>query len=119
MSIPNLSDTVELVSFLNPLGEGRIVISQIYLYAVALGITWASMMSMPYQIVASSIPKNKMGVYMGIFNMFIVIPMIIQIITVQFGVYDILGRNPINIVLLGGVFLILGGLFSLRINQQK
>ena len=76
------------------------------------------MMSMPYQIVASSIPKNKMGVYMGIFNMFIVIPMIIQIITIQFGVYDLLGGNPINVVLLGGVFLILGGLSSLRINQK-
>ena len=76
------------------------------------------MMSMPYQIVASSIPKNKMGVYMGIFNMFIVIPMIIQIITIQFGVYDLLGGNPINVVLLGGVFLILGGLSSLRIDQK-
>ena len=75
-------------------------------------------MSMPYQIVASSIPKNKMGVYMGIFNMFIVIPMIIQIITIQFGVYDLLGGNPINVVLLGGVFLILGGLSSLRIDQK-
>ena len=118
LSIPSLSDQVEILSITNPFGSGRIIISQIYLYAIALGITWASMMSMPYQIVASSIPKNKMGVYMGIFNMFIVIPMIIQIITIQFGVYDLLGGNPINVVLLGGVFLILGGLSSLRIDQK-
>ena len=44
-----------------------------------MGITWASMMAMPYQMLASTIPINKMGIYMGIFNMFIVIPMIIQI----------------------------------------
>jgi maltose/moltooligosaccharide transporter len=116
--IPNLSDQVEILSISNPFGSGKIIISQIYIYAVALGITWASMMSMPYQIVAKSIPKNKMGVYMGIFNMFIVIPMIIQIITIQFGLYDLLGENPINVVLLGGVFLILGGLSSLRIDQK-
>ena len=119
LAIPSLSDSIEIISFSNPFAEGRIVISQIYFYAVGLGITWASMMSMPYQIVASSIPKNKMGVYMGIFNMFIVIPMIIQIITIQFGIYDLLGQNPINVVSLGGVFLILGGLFSLRIRQQE
>ena len=45
--------------------------------------------------------------------------MIIQIITIQFGVYDLLGGNPINVVLLGGVFLILGGLSSLRIDQNE
>jgi maltose/moltooligosaccharide transporter len=118
LMIPNLSDQVEILSISNPFGSGKIIISQIYIYAVALGITWASMMSMPYQIVAKSIPKNKMGVYMGIFNMFIVIPMIIQIITIQFGLYDLLGENPINVVLLGGVFLILGGLSSLRIDQK-
>ena len=79
LMITNLSDQIEILSISNPFGNGKIIISQIYLYAIALGITWASMMSMPYQIVAKSIPKNKMGVYMGIFNMFIVIPMIIQI----------------------------------------
>lgn len=117
LMIPHLSNTIEIFSFPNPIGNGKIIVSQIYLYAIVLGITWASMMSMPYQIVASSIPKNKVGIYMGIFNMFIVIPMIIQIITIQFFLYDLLGQNPINVVLLGGVFLIVGGLFSLRIKQ--
>ena len=50
-----------------------------YTFFICMGISWASMMAMPYQMLASSIPTNKMGVYMGIFNMFIVIPMIIQI----------------------------------------
>jgi len=56
---------------------------------------------------------------MGIFNMFIVIPMIIQIFTVQYFVYDWLGNNPVNIIRLAGVFLILGGVFSLFIKEDN
>ena len=81
-----------------------------------MGITWASMMAMPYQMLASTIPTNKMGIYMGIFNMFIVIPMIIQIFSVQYIVYDLLGQNPINIIRLSGIFLIIGGIFSLFVS---
>jgi len=54
---------------------------------------------------------------MGIFNMFIVVPMIIQIFTMQFFVYDLLGNNPISVIQLAGIFLILGGIFSLFIKS--
>ena len=91
------------------------MVPKIYLISIALGITWASMMSMPYQILANSIPRNKTGIYMGIFNMFIVVPMIIQIFTMQFFVYDLLGNNPISVIQLAGTFLVLGGIFSLFI----
>ena len=74
MAMPFLNDSDIL--FTIPLGSG-IAVSQIYLFSFGLGITWASMMAMPYQMLATSIPSDKMGVYMGIFNMFIVIPMII------------------------------------------
>ncbi|MCL4113308.1 UNVERIFIED_CONTAM: hypothetical protein GTU68_039338 [Idotea baltica] len=84
-----------------------------------LGITWASMMAMPYQLLAGSIPSDKTGVYMGIFNMFIVIPMIIQIFTMQYFVYDLLGNNPINVIRLAGVCLILGGIFTMFITVKK
>jgi len=77
--MPLLNDTKVL--FTIPIGSG-IVVSQIYLFSFGLGITWASMMAMPYEMLAFSIPKGKTGVYMGIFNMFIVISMIIQIFTV-------------------------------------
>ena len=113
---PLLNDTTVL--FTIPIGSG-IVVSQIYLFSFGLGITWASMMAMPYEMLASSIPKGKTGVYMGIFNMFIVIPMIIQIFTVQYFVYDLLGQNPINIIRLAGAFLIIGGIFSLFVSQPK
>ena len=114
--MPLLNDTTIL--FTLPIGSG-IKVSQIYLFSFGLGITWASMMAMPYQMLAASIPTGKTGIYMGIFNMFIVIPMIIQIFTVQYFVYDFLDQNPINIIRLAGSFLIIGGIFSLFVSQPK
>ena len=114
--MPLLNDSDIL--FVLPFGDG-IEVSQIYLFSFGLGITWASMMAMPYQMLAASIPSGKTGIYMGIFNMFIVIPMIIQIFSVQYFLYDLLGQNPINIIRLAGVFIILGGVFSLFVSTSK
>ncbi|MDB4643604.1 MFS transporter [Flavobacteriaceae bacterium] len=116
MAMPFLNDTDLL--FTIPLGDG-IPVSQIYLFSFGLGITWASMMAMPYQMLASSIPSDKMGVYMGIFNMFIVIPMIIQIFSMQYFVYDLLGSNPINVIRLAGACLITAGIFSLFVKVKE
>ena len=114
MPLLNESD----ILFVIPFGDG-IEVSQIYLFSFGLGITWASMMAMPYQMLAASIPSGKTGIYMGIFNMFIVIPMIIQIFSVQYFLYDLLGQNPINIIRLAGIFIILGGVFSLFVSTSK
>ena len=114
--MPLLNDSDIL--FVLPFGDG-IEVSQIYLFSFGLGITWASMMAMPYQMLAASIPSGKTGIYMGIFNMFIVIPMIIQIFSVQYFLYDLLGQNPINIIRLAGIFIILGGVFSLFVSTSK
>jgi maltose/moltooligosaccharide transporter len=116
MAMPFLNDTDLL--FTIPLGGG-IPVSQIYLFSFGLGITWASMMAMPYQMLASSIPSDKMGVYMGIFNMFIVIPMIIQIFSMQYFVYDLLGSNPINVIRLAGACLMTAGIFSLFVKVKE
>ena len=114
--MPLLNDSSVL--FTLPFGGG-IAVTQIYLFSFGLGITWASMMAMPYQMLAAAIPSDKTGVYMGIFNMFIVIPMIIQIFSMQYFVYDLLGQNPVNVIRLAGSFLILGGIFSLFVSQPK
>ena len=114
--MPILNDSSVL--FTLPFGDG-IAVTQIYLFSFGLGITWASMMAMPYQMLAAAIPSDKTGVYMGIFNMFIVIPMIIQIFSMQYFVYDLLGQNPVNVIRLAGSFLILGGIFSLFVSQPK
>ena len=113
IAIPHLSITDSIISI------GSISISSIYLYTIGLGICWASILAMPYQMLASSIPKDKVGVYMGIFNMFIVIPMIIQIFTMQYFVYDLLGENPVNVIYLAGIFLIIGGVFTLFVKEKK
>ena len=114
--MPLLNDTSVL--FTLPFGQG-IAVTQIYLFSFGLGITWASMMAMPYQMLAAAIPSDKTGVYMGIFNMFIVIPMIIQIFSMQYFVYDLLDQNPVNVIRLAGSFLIVGGIFSLFVTQPK
>ncbi|UMY66608.1 MULTISPECIES: MFS transporter [unclassified Flavobacterium] len=116
--LPMLDHGTQLIELPNPFGT-PLSISQVYVYPIGLGIAWASMMAMPYQLLAASIPKEKRGVYMGIFNMFIVIPMIIQIITMQYFVYDWLGQDPVAVIRMAGVFLILGGLFSLRIKTPN
>jgi maltose/moltooligosaccharide transporter len=116
--LPLYNDTTVLFHVFNPFGES-VTVSTIYIYTFGLGIAWASMLAMPYQLLASSIPKEKMGVYMGIFNMFIVIPMIIQIFSMQYFVYDLLGKNPINVIKLAAVFLILGGIFTLFIKIKN
>ena len=118
VALPYLSNSVVLFSIVNPFGTS-ISISTIYIYSFGLGIAWASMLAMPYQLLAGSIPKGKIGVYMGIFNMFIVIPMIIQIFTMEYFVYDLLGSNPVNVVRLGGLFLMLGGFFTLFISVKN
>lgn len=119
LAIPYLNITDVLFYIPNPFGGDHIAIHSLYLYTIGLGIAWASMLAMPYQLLASSIPKEKTGVYMGIFNMFIVIPMIIQIFSMQFFVYDWLGSNPVNVIKLAGIFLITGGVFSLFIKGKR
>jgi len=119
LAIPHLGITETLFSIPLPYSEDQLQIPTLYLYTIGLGIAWASMLAMPYQILANSIPREKTGVYMGIFNMFIVIPMIIQIFTMQYFVYDLLGSNPINVIRLAGAFLIIGGMLTLTISESK
>ena len=91
----------------------------LWLWFSLVGISWGSILSMPYAMLSSTIAPEKMGIMMGIFNMFIVIPMIIQIFSMQYLLYDLLGENPINVIRLAGVFLITGGVFSLFVSNQN
>ena len=86
---------------------------------IGFGIGWASMMGVPFMIVVHSIPKERYGVYMGIVNMMIVIPMLIQ--TVTFGwIYDtFLGANPSNAMTFAGVFLAIAAVLTLTIKTSN
>jgi maltose/moltooligosaccharide transporter len=73
---------------------------------IGVGLAWASMMGNPYVMLAGSIPAHRTGVYMGIFNMFIVIPMMIQIFTLPLFYHTWLGGNPANVIRLAGGLLL-------------
>jgi maltose/moltooligosaccharide transporter len=73
---------------------------------VGVGLAWASIMGNPYVMLAGCIPPDRVGVYMGIFNMFIVIPMMIQIFTLPLYYRSLLHGNPENVVRLAGALLL-------------
>jgi maltose/moltooligosaccharide transporter len=73
---------------------------------VGIGLAWASMMGNPYILLAGAIPPERAGVYMGIFNMFIVLPMIIQMLTLPLVYHPLLGGDPLNVIRLAGSCLL-------------
>ncbi|WP_249355512.1 MFS transporter [Chloracidobacterium sp. D] len=73
---------------------------------VGVGIAWASILSMPYAILARALPGHRMGVFMGVFNFFIVLPEIAAALTFQPLVKYVFGGNPLYVVLLGGASLL-------------
>lgn len=77
---------------------------------VGVGIAWASILSMPYAILAGALPPARMGVYMGVFNFFIVIPEIVAALTFQPLVKYVFNNNPLYVVMLGGVCLLIASL---------
>ena len=84
--------------------------------ALALGgIAWASILSMPYAMLAGALPPQRMGVYMGIFNFFIVLPEIIAALTFGPLVKNYLGGNLVYAVMAGGVFMGLAALLTLLV----
>jgi maltose/moltooligosaccharide transporter len=83
------------------------------------GIGWASMMGIPYLLVVSKIPKERYGVYMGIINMMIVVPMILQSISFGYVLKNLLGNNPGNAVMFAGVLLLIAASATLFIKAEK
>jgi maltose/moltooligosaccharide transporter len=83
------------------------------------GIGWASMMGIPYLMVVSEIPKERYGVYMGIINMMIVIPMFIQTTTFGYILKNFLNNDPRNAIAFAGVFLLIAALLTLRMSKEK
>ena len=86
---------------------------------VAIGIAWASILSMPYAILTGSLPAGKMGYYMGVFNFFIVIPQIIAASILGFLLARYFGGEAINAMLLGGISFILAALLVLRVEDKS
>jgi len=85
---------------------------------VGVGIAWASILSMPYAILAGALPPSKMGYYMGVFNFFIVIPQIVAAALLGFIVGRFFGGQAIDALLIGGVSLVLAAVLTLKVKDD-
>ncbi len=90
----------------------------LFVAMLGIGIGWASMMGNPYIMLIDMIPPERNGVYMGIFNMFIVIPMIIESLTVPLFYHSVMGGEPRNILYLGGALMVLGAVATTRVTMS-
>jgi maltose/moltooligosaccharide transporter len=91
----------------------------LYVAITGFGIGWASMMGIPYLMVVKSIPKERYGVYMGIINMLIVIPMLIQTVTFGYVMRTFLNNDPGKAILFAGILLLIAAVFTTLINTPK
>ncbi|MCI0750354.1 MAG: MFS transporter [Flammeovirgaceae bacterium] len=84
-----------------------------------VGIAWASILSVPYAMLSGSLPSEKMGYYMGVFNFFIVIPQIIAGTVLGFLLRQVFQGESIYILVTGGISMIISGLLSLRVEDTE
>ena len=84
---------------------------------VGLGIAWASLLTMPYAILSSVVPYRKMGVYMGMFNFFIVIPQILAAAILGLLVRTVFHGHAIDAILLGGISMIVAAVLMTRVRD--
>ncbi|MDR7268037.1 maltose/moltooligosaccharide transporter [Pelomonas saccharophila] len=91
----------------------------LFLPMVGIGLAWGSIMGNPYVLLAGSIPPERAGVYMGIFNMFIVIPMLIQAVTLPLFYDSLLAGRPENVICLAGVLLAVAAACVLAVKSPK
>jgi maltose/moltooligosaccharide transporter len=84
---------------------------------LGVGFAWASILSLPYALLSDSVPADKMGVYMGIFNFFIVIPQLVAASVLGVVLKTLFGDEPVYALALGGASFLLAGLMALRVPE--
>ena len=92
-----------------------------YMYAFGMtlmGLAWGSILSMPYVMLSNSVPKERMGVYMGLFNGFIVVPQIINMITIPLLYKRLLGGDPLHALVLAGICMFLAAISCFRLKEE-
>ncbi|MEM7763437.1 MAG: MFS transporter [Pseudomonadota bacterium] len=104
---------IGLISFLFISDPKLLMISM-----VGVGIAWASILSMPYVLLTNTLPARKMGIYMGIFNFFIVIPQIIAASVLGLVVRDWFDEQSIAGIVIGGVLMIAAGFSVLLVDRD-
>lgn len=86
---------------------------------IGVGIAWASILSMPYAMLSSILPANKMGYYMGVFNFFIVIPQIVAAGILGFLLKSFFGNVSVYALIIGGVSMVLAGVLCLFVEDKE
>lgn len=102
-----------LISYYFFKNENLLIISM-----AGVGLAWSSILSMPYSMLTQSLPTHKMGVYMGIFNFFIVIPQILAATLLGFFTKHLFGDQAILSIVLGGCSMIVAAFLCLRIKDK-
>src|SRR6185503_5444699 len=91
----------------------------LYASMTGVGIAWASILSMPYAMLSGSLPKDKVGIYMGIFNFFIVLPEIIASLGFKWVMKYVLNNDRLLAIQVGGGLFILAALICFVVIQEK
>jgi maltose/moltooligosaccharide transporter len=85
---------------------------------IGVGFAWASILSLPYALLSNNLPAQKMGVYMGIFNFFIVIPQLVAASILGLLLREFFGLQPIFGLVIGGVSLLVAGVVTLGVDKS-
>ncbi len=92
---------------------------QLLISMAAIGVAWSSLLSMPYAMLTPSLPKDKIGVMMGMFNLFIVIPQVIASGFLGWALKNFLHDKAMNAIILGGVSMLLAGILTLLVVSYR
>ncbi|TDK61916.1 MFS transporter [Sapientia aquatica] len=104
---------ISLISFLMITSKTIILLPM-----VGVGIAWASILTMPYAILAGALPANKMGYYMGLFNFFVVIPQAIAGVVLGGLLKNFFNNQAVGIIALGGACMVVAGLLTLLVKDD-
>lgn len=85
---------------------------------VGVGIAWASVLTMPYAILAGALPANRMGYYMGLFNFFVVIPQIVAGVVLGAILKHFFANQSVKVLMLGGACMVLAGVLTLFVQDD-
>lgn len=85
---------------------------------IGVGVAWASILAMPYAILAGSLPHKQMGIYMGIFNFFITLPQITNGIVGGLMVKHLFGGNPMYSIMFGGFCFLVAAVTVVRVHDK-
>jgi maltose/moltooligosaccharide transporter len=94
-------------------------IPMMWVMMALMGLGWGSIMGNPYIVLTNSIPAERTGVYMGIFNMMICAPMLLFAATMTFMYKPLLGSDPRNVMIFGGICMLIAAIASYRITDEK